>query len=450
MRPLAKLYAIVISIVGIALGISCAFGFFSDIVHAEDVRKEIIRFVIMFFFAYICRCLPIQLNKNFSIDIAFIATFAMLLFKGAEATAAIMLICSPLIVVIAPGPKEKLSHIFNTPPIKTCFNAANYVLSVYIGGQAFLLAGGTVGDLSFPGLIIPALALILAVMLVNSTLLLLLFKLNFGTPFFRTFGKSLSAFLPTVICAVPIGYFIASFLLTEGGEYLVVLFALPLLLARFALSMYIDVKQNYYIMMKTLTNTVEAKDLYTRGHSERVEQYAVIIARQMALSATRINELRTAALLHDVGKIGIEEKILKKPGRLTNEERLHIQQHPEISVNILKDIKLSANIFDYILHHHERYDGLGYPDSLGGGELALEVYILAVADTYDAITSDRPYSKGRPATTARDIILQERGTQFHPDVVDGFAAAFERGLLEVRAKQEGAPLGELNQRSVTA
>lgn len=431
MKPLARVYAVTISLLGIALGIFCVHSYFLQITTAANIRLEIIHFMIIFFFAYLCRCLPIYIRRDFSIDMAFISNFAILLCKGPEAAAATMLLCTPLVVVLSPGPQERLTHIFNTPLIKTAFNAANYVLSVYIGGRVFQLAGGVVGELGFPAILLPSFFLILAVMLVNSSLLLLLFKIDFNMPFFKSLVKNLSSFLPTILCAAPIGYFIASFLIMPDGEYLVILFALPLLLARFAFSMYIDIKQNYYIMMKTLTNTIEAKDEYTRGHSERVEEYAAVIARQMNLSSMRIEELRTAALLHDVGKIGIDENILKKPGRLTEEERRTIQLHPDISVKILKDVKLSSNIFDFILHHHERYDGLGYPDGMGGAELALETYILAVADTYDAITSDRPYSKGRAPATARDIILQERGSQFHPDVVDGFTSAYDRGLMEV-------------------
>ena len=227
-------------------------------------------------------------------------------------------------------------------------------------------------------------------------------------------------------------------MLMDSGIYLVILFFLPLLLARFSFSMYIGVKQNYYTMMKTMTNTLEAKDEYTRGHSERVEVYSKIIAAEMHLPPNRIEELSVAALLHDVGKIGIDENILKKPERLNPEERRIIQTHPEISVHILKDVKLSALTLSIILHHHERYDGLGYPEGLGGEELPMEVYAIGVADTYDAITSDRPYSHGRTPEVAREIIIEESGHQFHPEAVEAFLRAYSKGKLALDRKRPTA------------
>lgn len=195
------------------------------------------------------------------------------------------------------------------------------------------------------------------------------------------------------------------------------------------LPMYVNVKQNYFVMVKTLTNTLEAKDHYTSGHSERVEMYSKIIASEMGLPSSHIEELSVAALLHDIGKIGIDENILKKPSLLSPEERRVIQTHPEISIQILKDVKLTPLELKIIRHHHERYDGNGYPDGLGKDELPPEVYAISVADTYDAITSDRPYSLGRSPETAKEIIMQESGYQFHPDAVAAFLHAYDKGKL---------------------
>lgn len=431
MKPLAKTYAIVVSIIGLTIGIISSYEYFLQISVSANAGPEIVQFVILLLIAYLCRCLPIYIRDDFAIDMGFISNFAILLCKGPLAAAAITLICSPFVIVPGPGPKKELTHIFNTPFIKTAFNAANFIMSVYLGGMAFIGAGGIVGSLSFPGVLMPAIAMILSIISINSFLLILLFKLNTGVPFFKSFFKNLFEFLPSVIAAAPIGYFIATFMLMDDGAYLVILFILPLLLARFAFSMYIDVKRNYFVMLKTLTNTLEAKDEYTCGHSERVEKYAKIIAGEMRFPSVRIENIRVAALLHDVGKIGIDEHILQKPGCLTQEERRIIQTHPEISVGILKDVNLSPAVFEIILHHHERYDGQGYPDGLSGAELTLDVYVLGVADTYDAITSDRPYSRGRSADEARRIIIEEKGRQFHPLVVDAFLRAYEKGRMNV-------------------
>lgn len=429
MKPFAKAYAIVVSLLGLFVGVLCVIEYIQMISASSNLGQELGQLFVLFLLAFLCRCLPIYMNPTLAIDMAFISNFAILLCKGPVVAAAITLVTTPFVFVPKPGKEKGYYTVFNTPLIKTAFNNANLTLSVYLGGLAFAQFGGIVGDLSFPGLTLPAIAMIFTVMVVNSALLLFLFKLNAGLPFFRSFSKNLLSFLPSVIAAAPIGYFIAKFALMEGGSYLVIMFVLPLLLARFSFSLYVNVKQNYFTMVKTLTNTLEAKDDYTSGHSERVEIYSKIIASEMHISPSRIEELSVAALLHDIGKIGIDENILNKPSSLSPEEKHIIQTHPEISILILKDVKLTPLELKIIRHHHERYDGLGYPDGLGKDALPLEVYAIGVADTYDAITSDRPYSQGRSPEVAKEIIREESGRQFHPDAVAAFLRAYEKGKL---------------------
>ena len=429
MKPLAKIYAIIVSFVGIIIGIFCVYAVVNDITNSKYINSELFKIVMLFILAYLCRCLPIYIRQDLSIDMSFISIIAMILCKGSYVATAIIFVSSIFVVMETPGPEKKVMHIFNTAPLKTAFNSANYCISVFLGGKVFLWTGGIIGNLMFPGLLLPLLAMIFTIILTNSVLLILLFKLNLGTPFYISVLKYLLEFIPSLIASAPIGYFIAKFMLMDSGEYLVILFILPLLLARFSFSLYVDVKQNYYVMLKTLTHSLEAKDDYTRGHSERVESYAKTIALEMRLSNARIENISVAALLHDIGKIGIDESILRKPARLTPEERCVIQKHPEISVSILKEVKLAPLVFEMILHHHERYDGKGYPAGKGGDELPIEVYILGVADTYDAVTSTRPYSEGSSPERAKEIIFEEKGKQFHPKVVDAFLRAFDSGNL---------------------
>lgn len=436
MKPVAKLFAVIVSVLGIALGIYafhiCAF----DIHAAADPKTMVLNYVILFALAYMCRCLPIYITSDLAIDMAFISNIAIILFLGREAATAITLVGSLFVVVQEPGPQKHVSHIFNTPFIKTAFNTGNLCISVYAGSTVFLLAGGQLANLKLPDVILPMVAMILTIMAVNSILLILLFKLNEGIPLFKSFLSNLVEFMPSVIASAPIGYFIAKFMGQESGQYIVIFFVLPLLLARYAFSLYIESKRNYYVMLKTLTLAIEAKDEYTCGHSQRVEEYAVRIAREMHLSRSRIDNLQVAALLHDVGKIGIDESILNKPAKLTTEERRVIEKHPQISVDILKEVALPQIVFQIILHHHERYDGRGYPSGIGGDALPIEVYILGVADTYDAITSTRPYSYSSSPERARQIIEEESGGQFHPLVVEAFSRAFDEnkmGLVESRA-----------------
>ena len=429
MKTSAKIYAAAISLCGICLGIYSIQQCVYDIEYSSNAYDLLIQYILLFILAYICRCFPIYIREDFAIDMAFIGNIAILLFLGPYAAVAIIFVGTFFVIEHVPGPEKKYLTILNTPLIKTTFNTGNFSISVFLGGLAFEYCGGIVQNLSFPGIILPLLAMIFTIMSVNSILLILLFKLNTGIPFFKSFVSNLSDFMPSVIAAAPIGYFIAEFMGMKNGEYLVIFFVLPLLLARYAFSLYISSKQNYYVMLKSLTLAMLAYDVFTCGHSQRVEEYAKQIAMEMHLSRARIEKIQVAALLHDIGKIGIDESILNKPAKLTPVERKQIEMHPQISMNILKEVELPEVVLQMILHHHERFDGRGYPSGMGGDSLPIEVYILGVADTYDAITSTRPYSYGSSPERAKEIIMEECGLQFHPMGVEAVLRAFEKGNM---------------------
>lgn len=183
--------------------------------------------------------------------------------------------------------------------------------------------------------------------------------------------------------------------------------------------------------LTALARAVDAKSSWTAGHSERVTRFALQIGRKIGLSPAEMARLNRGGLLHDIGKIGVPASILDKPGLLTEGEYRVIQEHPRLGVRILEPIKPFADVIDLVMHHHERFDGKGYPDGLAGGQIALEAKILAVADVYDALISDRPYRSGLGRERAVEIIREERGKQFDPDVVNAFLAAIgERPFLE--------------------
>ena len=172
--------------------------------------------------------------------------------------------------------------------------------------------------------------------------------------------------------------------------------------------------------MQALARAVDAKSPWTAGHSARVMRIALSIGRHMQLGRERIDRLEQAALLHDIGKIGISARILDKPGRLNDDEYATIRQHPAIGDTILSPIEAFKPIIPTVRQHHERWDGRGYPDGLAGDDIVLEARILAVADVYDAMTSDRPYRQGMPLSRAMQIIREEAGHQFDPAVVNIF------------------------------
>ncbi|WP_449620410.1 HD-GYP domain-containing protein [Robertmurraya sp. Marseille-Q9965] len=188
------------------------------------------------------------------------------------------------------------------------------------------------------------------------------------------------------------------------------------------------VRKDYFELTTALANALDSRDPYTRHHSENVSKYAVEIAQEMELSAELCDIIRIGGLLHDIGKIGIPEHILTKKGKLTEEEYNIIKTHPNIGYKIIKHItNFSENgVLDIVLYHHERYDGSGYPNGLKGKEIPLLARIVAVADTFDAMVSQRVYREKLDLNSTLGEIVQNKGTQFDPEIVDIFLRVVER------------------------
>jgi len=173
-------------------------------------------------------------------------------------------------------------------------------------------------------------------------------------------------------------------------------------------------------LIEVILTVLDARAPYTFSHSLRVTAIAVPIATDMQLPAETIRGIHEAASMHDIGKVGIPDRVLNKTGRLTRDEMLYMQAHPRIGYNILSRLPLFKGIAEIVLCHHERWDGLGYPAGLKGEDIPLESRIIAVADAFDAITSDRPYRKGQTLSFGIEEILRHREDQFGPRVVDHF------------------------------
>ncbi len=188
--------------------------------------------------------------------------------------------------------------------------------------------------------------------------------------------------------------------------------------------------------ISALAAAVEAKDPYTSGHSEKVTQFAIAIAEKLGLTNDEIEDLRVGALLHDIGKIGIPDSVLNKPARLTSAEFLMIKAHPAIAAEIVGKIEALAHLVPIIRHHHERWDGTGYPDGLKGGDIPLLARILAVADGFEAMTSERPYRRARTEEEALAELQKGAGTQWDPQVAEVFVKTYEEGALEHQASDQ--------------
>ncbi len=202
-------------------------------------------------------------------------------------------------------------------------------------------------------------------------------------------------------------------------------------------SLYEGLRESYFRTVQALVAAVEAKDPYTRWHSTNVAKYAVTIARDMGLSPSQLEEIHIAAILHDVGKIGISEQIISKPDRLSREEYDIMKDHPVHGIRILEPIGFAPSIVNAIYQHHERYDGTGYPEGLNADRISVPARILNVADSIDAMVSERPY-RGTIAVEAVLLELQkEEGLQFDPMVARTARRLIEKGVLKLSYAQNG-------------
>jgi HD-GYP domain-containing protein (c-di-GMP phosphodiesterase class II) len=208
-------------------------------------------------------------------------------------------------------------------------------------------------------------------------------------------------------------------------------------------SLYEDLEMSYFSTVKALARAIEVKDPYTYGHSERVTQYAVAIARKLGLDEWALRNIKYAGALHDIGKLGIAKNILNKPGKLSEEEYLHVKSHPQMGDSIIEPVSFLKEPRDIILHHHERYDGQGYPDGLKGEEIPLGARILAVADSFEAMMSDRPYRSALDLHDAIAEIKDNSGTQFDPVVVQVFVETLIEEEAQAVAPEEAEVTGEV-------
>lgn len=190
-----------------------------------------------------------------------------------------------------------------------------------------------------------------------------------------------------------------------------------------------DLRQTFYETAEALAEAIEKRDPYTGGHTKRVLSFSMATAEYMGLDPKEIDMIKLSAILHDIGKIGIEDSILRKQAGLNDQEYAMMKSHPQMGAEIMQHVEKLKAIIPGMKHHHERFDGKGYPDGLKENEIPLVARIIAVADTFDAMTSDRPYRKGLPDETAINDLKKYAGAQFDPEVVRAFAEAHRDGKI---------------------
>lgn len=359
-----------------------------------------------------------------SVSLSFAVSFAAMLFAGPVGG----------VICAVAGSYTFAEYRSRKPLAINLFNAGQLVLSAGLSGLAYVVLGGPAlstlsawqtGSWQLPGAIAAVVFFLVNVILVGEGL-----SLMSGRRFLEVLREQgfLSYGASHTVLAL-LGLMIAS-LLSLNSWLGLVLLVLPFMAARRTFRVYAELTEAYTSTVRSLVTAIEAKDPYTRGHSERVAIYARRLAERIALSRADLDLLERAALLHDVGKIGIELDTLTSPAQLSAEEVRAIRQHPVIGSELVGDVEFLSDIVPIVRHHHERFDGAGYPDGLIGESIPPLARVLAVADSYDAMTSNRAYRPGMTQEQALVEIARVAGKQLDRDMARQFSALIAEGPVE--------------------
>jgi hypothetical protein len=322
------------------------------------------------------------------------------------------------------GAVGALSQDRRHPLVKKVFNGAQSVICAAAGGVVFHLAGGPTGDdvLAHPWEAIWTTTAANATWLVvNALLLCVVLSLEPGDPTPGMFLRKVA--LPTSPSLL--GYGLLGLLLAvtwlSGLNFLSILVIfVPLYVSRWALSQYEAERRAQAATMRAFIQVIETKDLYTRGHSERVSEGVGMLGRHLRLPDDRQQALEHAGLLHDVGKVGVPTSIIRKPGRLDDSEMDAIRLHPARGVELIGNIPFLEEVKSAVLHHHEKFDGTGYPAGLSGENIPYFARIIGIVDAFDSLTSTRSYRPARGIDETLDILVHDRFSHFDPHLVDAF------------------------------
>jgi putative nucleotidyltransferase with HDIG domain len=376
-----------------------------------------------------------RINRNKSVPISQIVSLSALLVLGPYATAWSQIIGGfissfNLLISKKSGPVS-FGTWFNTMLNQIC----SHVLPIAAAGWVFLALGGGIGDIIHPDNFLPLLAAVAVETVIHSLI-------QVGIQYFKC-SKPVESLLKrefyygfTVDLPVDfLGSIALSIAYLLFGVFGTIVFCLPFVFTGYSFSLYTskmktyverleslnaDLNEAHIGLIETMSEIIDAYDVYTYGHSTQVAVYAGAIAARMGLSTEEQDRVVKASLVHDIGKIGIYDDIVSKPGPLAEEEFTIMKQHPKIGAQILSRMKALRDLVPIVEHHHERWDGKGYPGGLKGEEIPLGARILAVADSIDAMCSDRPYRSTRNFGEVLREVRACSGSQFDPIVVEAF------------------------------
>ncbi len=394
-----KIYIIVITTLAIALFIYLT----PSLPSFSNIWLAILFFLTISIFA---EFIPVDLPVGGVISIGFPIDFVLILVYGP----ALAMLITALGALIGEIIERKVSWY------KIIFNTSQYALTAGIAGIIYQQAGGVVGAQNIFRFILPATICALTYCIVNITLFVMVVSFAQNVRIKTIWRTSIKEMIPSYIAEAPMGFLMA-IVYTEVGIIGILLFFLPLLLARRSFELYTKMRKVYLDTIRALAAAIDAKDPYTKGHSERVAETSIAVAQELNLSDRDIENIEYTALLHDIGKIGITDNILGKESKLTNKEFDKIKEHTVMGAKIIEPVDFLKNSYKAIYHHHEKYNGKGYPDGLKSEDIPLSARIIAVADAYDAMGSDRPYRKKLNHNKILRELKEQSGKQFDPEVV---------------------------------
>lgn len=333
------------------------------------------------------------------------------------------------------------TFVRHKPLIRVWFNTAQYMLAVGLGGLAYSALGGSVSLDEFSFTLIPFIALVLTFFFVNHGSVALAVSFSSAVPVKEAWDRLGRGALVTDLFSSTLALLLV-FLYVKLQLLGLAVLVFPLFLVRQLYQMNLQLQAELEEKLELMVKAMEARDPYTSGHSRRVAEYAVSIAREMRLPASELDGIKRAALLHDIGKIYEEfAPLLRKEGRLTPEERMVMRTHVLRSAQLVATAaRLRGPVEAMIRHHHENYDGSGYPDGLSRDQIPVGARIIMIADTLDAMTTDRPYREALTLAHAVEELHKYSGTQFDPALVSVVAkSSLIRGLLVPEQREEHSP-----------
>ncbi|MFG2076060.1 HDIG domain-containing protein [Nonomuraea maritima] len=363
----------------------------------------------------VCESMPTLLNvEQFAVSVSFSASLAAVVLLGPDGAALVGLTA---VLSVRPG----------LPLVKRLFNGAQFAICGYAAGWVYVALDGQVGVPqvnAFDDLIGPYAAATAVFVVLNIALILTIVALATRVRPAEVPVRGLGQFLLSYLGYGTFGLLVAGLWATVASIS-AVLVLVPLFVARWAFGQYHAQQRSYDATIAALCQAVETKDYYTRGHCTRVSHASSMIAQEIGMGMERVRAIRYAGMLHDVGKLGVPTKVLQKDGPLTEEEFAAIQLHPMRGLEIVRGIGFLDEAYAGIMHHHEKHDGTGYPMGLAGDEIPEFAKVIAVADAFDSMTSDRSYRGARPVEVAVAELRKCAGTHFDPVMVAAFVRALE-------------------------